>query len=118
MLFMTTLPAASIWRRDLEHRPERRGLSAPGLAATAATQEKALFPNWHATLSGWPWELLDFLAITRACGPACSRDGLHFGRDANRAALAVAVNIWVQRHAGEDLIEHCDPQPDANATAS
>ena len=38
--------------------------------------------------------LLDFLALTAACGPACSSDGMHYNSAANRAALQIMLNIF------------------------
>jgi hypothetical protein len=93
------MPAVPIWRRDLEHMPPHRGLNAPALAAHAAVQEQVMWPAHSTAVDEKRFELLDFLALTSACGPACSRDGVHFDRAANLAAIQVLVNVWTFRRS-------------------
>ena len=94
-IFISTMPAVVIWRRGLEHLPERRGLNAPALAAHAEAQEQELFMKRQNQPGGF--YLLDFLALTAACGPACSGDGMHYNSAANRAALHIMLNVFSGR---------------------
>ena len=99
-IFWGTMPAVSTWRIDFDHKTWRRGFNAPALAAYAAIEEESIASWWQSTATGGPFELLDLLALSKACGATCTSDGLHYKGAVQDAAVQIMANVFA-RGAGK-----------------
>ena len=77
-IFWATSPSIDIFRADLDHKKGRRGFNAPALAAYAEIEERTIAAWPNAVARGGAFELLDTMALTRACGHTCTVDGIHY----------------------------------------
>jgi hypothetical protein len=93
-MFWANMPAVNVWRIDMEHKGWRSGFNAPALAAYGTIQESTIASWQHAADNGGAFELLDFLAVSKACGRACTSDGLHFSGTPEQALVQVLANIY------------------------
>jgi hypothetical protein len=96
MIFWLSLPAVSVYRTDVEHLPLRRGFVAPNLAAHAGALEASVLAARHDVSNGGPFHLLDSMALSKACGSWCARDGKHYLGVVEEAHIQVLANVYAR----------------------
>ena len=90
-----------------EHKQWRCGFQARALAEYAQVQEETVFSRNNDAGSGGTFEPLDLLSISKACGKACTHDGLHPSAAALDATLQVLANLLANRTAALPWDDSC-----------
>jgi hypothetical protein len=93
MVFWLPLPAIAPWRSFISRR-SNRGLSAPVLAGHAAALERSVLSWDFDAYNSGPFHLLDILALSKACGIACSADGKHYRGPVEEAQIQIMANMF------------------------
>ena len=90
-----------------EHKGWRSGFQARALADYLQVQENTVFKWAHDAANGGVFDLLDLFSISKACGKACTRDGLHPSAAANIATVQVLANMFAARRAAGSQDDNC-----------
>jgi hypothetical protein len=96
LVFWVPLLAVALWRCDVEHLPVKRGFNAPALAALAAAQERTVLSWEFDAANGGPIHVLDTLALSKACGRACTPDGRHYRGAVEQVQIQIMANIYAR----------------------
>jgi hypothetical protein len=96
-IFWTSMMRVNLWRIDMEHKTVRAGFKASVVGGYFEAQRRSVLQWKYDSANGGPLDLLDMHSISDACGPSCSRDGIHHSRYVDYATIQVMANMYSTR---------------------